>query len=79
MTGTALATREEGILKIFFLVGEFPGQYQEWLVYYGGERPPRPEDLLAGTSLMVKIFPLEEHWYRVYFLRGTPKDENGQD
>ncbi|NLG85360.1 MAG: hypothetical protein GX493_12320 [Firmicutes bacterium] len=75
MTGTVLATRKDGILKAFFLIGEFPGQYQEWLVYSDAERALRPEDLIAGTGLTVKIFHLEGRWYRAYFLRGTPKGD----
>jgi len=76
LSGTVLATREGGTLKAFFLVGEFPGQYQEWLVYSDAERVLRPEDLIAGTGLTVRLFPLEKYWYRAYFLRGTTKDEN---
>ncbi|MCL6614390.1 MAG: hypothetical protein K6U03_07245, partial [Firmicutes bacterium] len=76
MTGSVLATRENGFLAAFFLVGEFPGQYQEWLVYYDKEDPPRPEDLIkAAEGLTVKVFPLTGRWYRVYFLRGAPKKE----
>ena len=65
MTGTALAMREGGILKAFFLVGEFPGQYQEWLVYYGGERALRPEDLvevpgpIPGETIEVLVEVME--------------------